>query len=256
MTVTPEDLRGMSDDQIYKSMLGGTYNSDHYNHCATTLNLRFSQRLSLFSKRLKGIACIFVVLFLVISGYSSAETMRTINTRNEYGGETKELVLTANDEGYKQGIAKRTSYYDNNGKVAKREFYHTDDHAKKTGEAKKIVYYDKNEKPVKGEQYFTDDYTSKSGTAKTIYYFDNNGKKVKGEKYYADDYTRKHGTAKTIHYLDNNEKEMKREIYYADDYTRKTGIAKAIANYDNNEKLVKTEVYDRNGKLLRQIFAK
>ncbi len=52
MTVTPEDLRGMSDDQIYKSMLGGAYNSDHYNHCVTTLNLRFSQRLSLFTRRL------------------------------------------------------------------------------------------------------------------------------------------------------------------------------------------------------------
>lgn len=52
MSVTPEDLSQKSDNEIYKSMLSGPYNSDHYNHCATTLNLRFSQRLSLFTKRL------------------------------------------------------------------------------------------------------------------------------------------------------------------------------------------------------------
>lgn len=52
MSVQPEDLRRKSDDEVYESMLSGTYNSDHYNHCVTILNLRFSQRLSLFSRRL------------------------------------------------------------------------------------------------------------------------------------------------------------------------------------------------------------
>lgn len=72
---------------------------------------------------MKRIERILVVLFLLIAGYASAETMRIINTRNEYGGETRELVFTANDERYKQGIAKGISYYDNNQKLVKTEVY-------------------------------------------------------------------------------------------------------------------------------------
>ncbi len=69
MIIGPEDLRAMSDDQIYESMLSGTFNSDHYNHCVTILNLRFSQRLSLFTRRLvlATWALAFVSLALVVS---------------------------------------------------------------------------------------------------------------------------------------------------------------------------------------------
>ena len=69
MSVTPEDLRLMSNDQVYESMLSGAYNSDHYNHCVIILNLRFSQRLSIFSRRLVVATwgLVFATITLVIS---------------------------------------------------------------------------------------------------------------------------------------------------------------------------------------------
>jgi len=44
MVVTPEDLRKKTDDEIVESMLGATFDSDHYKHCTTFLQIRHMAR--------------------------------------------------------------------------------------------------------------------------------------------------------------------------------------------------------------------
>jgi len=52
MVVTPEDLRSKSDEEIFESMQGALYDSDHYRHCVTQLQLRFMTRTIKATKRL------------------------------------------------------------------------------------------------------------------------------------------------------------------------------------------------------------
>lgn len=43
--VLPEDLSGKTDKEIIKSMHGAMFDSDHYRHCVTILQLRINKRL-------------------------------------------------------------------------------------------------------------------------------------------------------------------------------------------------------------------
>lgn len=52
MAVTPEDLSNKSDEEILKSMHGAVYDSDHYKHCFTTLQLRYTERTVKATSRL------------------------------------------------------------------------------------------------------------------------------------------------------------------------------------------------------------
>jgi hypothetical protein len=44
MVTTPEDLRSKTDDEIFDSMHGAMFDSDHYKHCVTHLQLRYMHR--------------------------------------------------------------------------------------------------------------------------------------------------------------------------------------------------------------------
>jgi ribosomal protein L23 len=102
---------------------------------------------------MKRMICMSALLIVLMSGYVLAETEKTINAKNEFGGKTKEYVFSVNDQTYRQGIARAIVYYDGNGKKVKTERYHTDDFAMKKGVAKAIISFDSNEKPVKTEFY-------------------------------------------------------------------------------------------------------
>jgi len=52
MVTTPEDLRRKTDDQILDSMHGAMFDSDHYKHCVTHLQLRYMDRTLQASRRL------------------------------------------------------------------------------------------------------------------------------------------------------------------------------------------------------------
>jgi hypothetical protein len=65
----------------------------------------------------------------------------------------------------------------------KRETIRTDEYNKSSGVVKSISYFDNNEKVIKDEYFYDDNYALKKGIAKDIFYFDKNEKKVKAEAY-------------------------------------------------------------------------
>jgi hypothetical protein len=125
---------------------------------------------------MKKIAYILAVLLMVTSGYVFAATERTIDSRNEYGGITKEYVYSVGDEQYKEGTLKSVRFFNNNGILRKREEYYTDDYAKIKEIAKIFLYLDSDGKLVKMEGYPTDDYAKEKGMAKMVIYSDSNKK--------------------------------------------------------------------------------
>jgi hypothetical protein len=131
-------------------------------------------------KKLVLILCILLVGF---SESAFAQIAEIIDTRNEFGGETMMTPFSADDEEYKNGVAKKILYLNDNYKVVKREIIRTDDYNKSSGIVESISYYDNNEKLTKDEYFYNDDYALKKGIAKDIFYFDRNEKKVKAEAY-------------------------------------------------------------------------
>jgi hypothetical protein len=127
---------------------------------------------------MKNIACILAVLFLVTSGYVLAATEKTIDSRNEHGGITKEYVYSEGDEQYKEGTLKSVRLFDSNGILRKREEYYTEDYAKEKGKGivKLFLYLDSDGKLVKMEGYSTDAYAKEKGIAKMVIYSDSNKK--------------------------------------------------------------------------------
>ena len=125
---------------------------------------------------MKNIAYIVAVLFLFMSGYALAATEKTIESRNEFGGITKESVYTVGDEQYKEGTLRIVRFLNGNGILRKREDYYTDAYAKEKGLAKIFVYLDGNGLLVKTEAYSTDAYTKEKGIAKIVTYSDSNKK--------------------------------------------------------------------------------
>ncbi|MFA6412889.1 MAG: hypothetical protein WCW53_09340 [Syntrophales bacterium] len=126
---------------------------------------------------------ILCILLIGLSTSVFAQISDIISTRNEFGGETMMTPFSANDEGYKDGVAKTVQYFNGNDKIVKREVIHTDEYNKNSGIVKSISYFDNNEKLIKDEYFYNDNYALKKGIAKEIFYFDSNEKKVKAEAY-------------------------------------------------------------------------
>ena len=129
---------------------------------------------------MRNIAYVVAVLLLVASGYALAATERTIDSKNEFGGITKESVYTVGDEQYKEGTLRIVRFLNGNGILRKREDYYTDAYAKEKGLAKIFVYLDSNGLLVKTEVYSTDAYTKEKGIAKMVIY---SGSNKKTERY-------------------------------------------------------------------------
>jgi len=125
---------------------------------------------------MRNIAYVVAVLLLVASGYAIAASERTIDSKNEFGGITKESVYSMGDGQYKEGTLKSVRFFDSNGILRKREEYYTDDYAKEKGVEKLFIYIDSNGKLVKMEGYSTDTYTKEKGIAKMVIYSDSNKK--------------------------------------------------------------------------------
>jgi hypothetical protein len=100
------------------------------------------------------IICVVTALLLGMTGYVSAETVKTISKKNDYGGKTIAVTFSPSDEEYKKdGSAKGIVYSDSNGKKVKQESFFTSESAKKDGVARSIVHYDSKGKVLKREFY-------------------------------------------------------------------------------------------------------
>ncbi len=132
---------------------------------------------------MKKLVSILCVLLIGISTSVFAQISDIIDTRNEFGGETMMTPFSADDEEYKEGVAKTIVYLNDNYKILKREVIRTDEYNKRSGIVKSITYFDNGDKITRDEYFYNDNYAMQKGIAKEIFYFDNNEKKVKAEAY-------------------------------------------------------------------------
>ncbi|HEX7557135.1 MAG TPA: hypothetical protein VF338_10960 [Leptolinea sp.] len=100
--------------------------------------------------------CAVVIVLMCMSSFALADTIKVINQRNEYGGTTNEITLSPTEGSYEDGIETSKSYYDNNGKMVKKEEFYTDQQQRKDGIETSRFYYDNNGKMVKKEDFHTD----------------------------------------------------------------------------------------------------
>lgn len=132
---------------------------------------------------MKRIVSILCILLIGISTSVFAQISEIINTKNEFGGETMMTPFSADDEEYKDGVAKIILYLNGNYKIVKREVIRTDEYNKSSGIVNSISYFGNTEKVIKDEYFYNDNYALKKGISKDIFYFDSNEKRVKAEAY-------------------------------------------------------------------------
>jgi len=132
---------------------------------------------------MKKLVSILCILLIGISTSVFAQISEIINTKNEFGGETMMTPFFADDEEYKDGVAKIILYLNGNYKIVKREVIRTDEYNKSSGIVNSISYFGNTEKVIKDEYFYNDNYALKKGISKDIFYFDSNEKRVKAEAY-------------------------------------------------------------------------
>lgn len=126
-----------------------------------------------------------ILLFLVTHGKAAAEAERVIFDNNEYGGITKEIVYSEDDDHFKKGMYKVIASYDKEGNKKKMEVYATGGSSEKRGWYKKVIYY--WERGKISEAYSTDADSTKYGFSRMVSYFDKNGRLEKREYYLNED---------------------------------------------------------------------
>lgn len=136
-----------------------------------------------FPLKMKKLILILCLLLIGISASVLAQISDIIDTKNEFGGETMMTPFSANDDSYREGVAKTLQYFNGNYKLVKKEVIRTDEYGKRSGIAKSISYFDNDEKLLKEEYLYTNKYAVKKGIAKEIFYYDSNERKVKDEAY-------------------------------------------------------------------------
>lgn len=126
-----------------------------------------------------------ILLFLATHGRAAAKAERVIFDNNEYGGITKEIVYSENDEYFQKGMYKVIASYDKEGNKKKMEVYATGGSSEKMGWYKKVIYYWGRRKI--SEAYSTDADSTKYGFSRMVSYFDKNGRLEKREYYLNED---------------------------------------------------------------------
>jgi hypothetical protein len=144
-----------------------------------------------------------MMLSLCISTAALAETEFVISKKNKFGGITKKIKYSEQDDSYKAGIQQVIDYYDSQGNRRKIEIYRRRRHSrrldldmiihyKSTGRvlevyspdkemgrekvSKRVSHYSKDDKLQKREYYFDKDSPiSKLGVDKRVIYYDDAG---------------------------------------------------------------------------------
>lgn len=149
------------------------------------------------------IAYLTMVLFLCMSTAALAETEVVISKKNRFGGITKKINYSEQDDSYKAGIKQVIDYSDSHGNKRKIEIYTSKKHSQKLdldmiinynstgrvfeffpsasetgveGVSKLVLHYNKKNKLRKREYYFAKGSpVSKLGVYKRVIYYDEAG---------------------------------------------------------------------------------
>jgi len=144
-----------------------------------------------------------MMFLLCMSTGALAETEVVISKKNRFGGITKKIKYSEQDDSYKAGIQQTIDHYDSQGNRRKIEIYTSRSHSQKldldmtihykstgrvfevyppdkeTGRekiSKFVSYYSKDHKLQKREYYFDKDSpVSKLGVDKRVIYYDDAG---------------------------------------------------------------------------------
>jgi len=113
------------------------------------------------------IAYFAMVLFLCMSTIALAETEVVISKKNRFGGITKKINYSAQDDQYKAGIQQVIDYSDSHGNKRKIEIYTGKEHSQKL-DLDMIIHYRSTGRVI--ELFSSDNETGVQGVSKVVLY--------------------------------------------------------------------------------------
>jgi hypothetical protein len=113
-----------------------------------------------------------------------AATEEIVSGNNKFGGITKKIKYSEEEDYNHKGIRKTILYYDDRGHERIKEIYATDSYANKVGSYKTVIYYENKGKVV--EIFSTDIETADKGFFKLVLHIGPNNKLKKREYYFAE----------------------------------------------------------------------
>ena len=159
------------------------------------------------------IAYFAMVLFLCMSTIALAETEVVISKKNRFGGITKKINYSAQDDQYKAGIQQVIDYSDSHGNKRKIEIYTGKEHSQKL-DLDMIIHY--------------------RSTGRVI------------ELFPSDNETGVQGVSKVVLYCNLRNILQKREYYFArGSPLSKLGVYKRVIHYDETGRVTRVEHLDK-----------
>ena len=147
------------------------------------------------------IAYLTMMFFLCMSTTALAETEVVISKKNKFGGITKKIKYSEQDDSYKAGIQQTIDYYDSHGNRRKIEIYKSRSHSQKLN-LDMIIHYKSTGRVL--EVYPSDKETGKEKISKRVSHYSKNAKLKKREYYFAKDSpVSKLGVDKRVIYYDD-----------------------------------------------------
>lgn len=128
------------------------------------------------------IAYLAMVLFLCMSTIALAETEVVISKKNRFGGITKKINYSAQDDQYKAGIQQVIDYSDSHGNKRKIEIYTGKEHSQKL-DLDMIIHYKSTGRVI--ELFSSDNETGVQGVSKVVLYCNLRNILQKREYYFA-----------------------------------------------------------------------
>ena len=128
------------------------------------------------------IAYLTMVLFFCISTAALGETEVVISKKNSFGGITKKINYSEQDDSYEAGIKQVVEYSDSHGNKRKIEIYTSEKNSQKL-DLDMIIHYKSTGRVV--EFIPSDNETGVQGVSKLILYYNEKDKLQKREYYFA-----------------------------------------------------------------------
>ena len=128
------------------------------------------------------IAYLAMVLFLCMSAAALAETEVVISKKNSFGGITKKIKYSEQDDSYKAGIRQVIDYSDSNGNKRKIEIYTSKKHSQKL-DLDMIIHYKSSGRVFEFFPSATE--TGVQGISKLVLYYNEKDLLQKREYYFA-----------------------------------------------------------------------
>ena len=123
-----------------------------------------------------------IVLFLCMSTIALAETEVVISKKNKFGGITKKINYSAQDDQYKAGTQQVIDYSDSHGNKRKLEIYTGKEHSQKL-HLDMIIHYKSTGRVI--ELFPSDNETGVQGVSKVVLYCNLRNILQKREYYFA-----------------------------------------------------------------------